>query len=298
MDFPSTQTSMAWSSAIMPEADKHISRFSVQCKTNGKDAKETLNVAIAGPRDVVSRQPLFVARRFWADFTLGFSDGLTVPFALTAGLSSLGRTDTVVYAGLAEVTAGCISMGISGFLSARQANAGLAAESTQATGGKPTSAAAAAAAVTRHVVPLSLPADLEKMVVAHIKAHPPPADPEDDDDGYVSPIVTGLSVAFGYIIGGILPLWPYFFVVHVGDGLRWSVAVCIVALFLFGFLQVFYREGSGNGNAANASTSTPARRLWKSTLGGLQMVTFCGIAVLAAGLCVYVFEGRIEDGER
>ncbi|KAG6007276.1 hypothetical protein E4U21_006194 [Claviceps maximensis] len=57
--------------------------------------------------------------RFLSDFTLGFSDGLTVPFALTAGLSSLGRTDTVVYAGLAELCAGSISMGIGGYLSAR-----------------------------------------------------------------------------------------------------------------------------------------------------------------------------------
>ncbi|KHO00152.1 uncharacterized protein MAM_02075 [Metarhizium album ARSEF 1941] len=56
--------------------------------------------------------------RFLSDFTLGFSDGLTVPFALTAGLSSLGRADTVINAGLAELCAGSISMGIGGYLSA------------------------------------------------------------------------------------------------------------------------------------------------------------------------------------
>src|ERR1700761_6968955 len=64
-----------------------------------------------------SRSPLLI--RFLSDFTLGFSDGLTVPFALTAGLSSLGRTDTVIYAGLAELCAGSISMGIGGYLSAK-----------------------------------------------------------------------------------------------------------------------------------------------------------------------------------
>ena len=47
--------------------------------------------------------------RFLADFTLGFADGLTVPFALTAGLSSLGETKTVIYAGAAEICAGSIS---------------------------------------------------------------------------------------------------------------------------------------------------------------------------------------------
>jgi hypothetical protein len=48
--------------------------------------------------------------RFLADFTLGFADGLTVPFALTAGLSSLGQTDTVIYTGMAEICAGSISI--------------------------------------------------------------------------------------------------------------------------------------------------------------------------------------------
>src|SRR4051812_19127083 len=47
---------------------------------------------------------------FLPDFTLGFADGLTVPFALTAGLSSLGQTSTVIYAGMAEICAGSISM--------------------------------------------------------------------------------------------------------------------------------------------------------------------------------------------
>ncbi|KAF9880652.1 vacuolar iron transporter [Colletotrichum karsti] len=59
---------------------------------------------------------------FLSDFTLGFSDGLTVPFALTAGLSSLGRSETVIFAGLAELCAGCISMGIGGYLAARDAS--------------------------------------------------------------------------------------------------------------------------------------------------------------------------------
>ncbi|KAF4951457.1 hypothetical protein FSARC_12912 [Fusarium sarcochroum] len=63
-----------------------------------------------------SHSPAF--KRFLSDFTLGFSDGLTVPFALTAGLSSLGKTDTVITGGLAELCAGSISMGIGGYLAA------------------------------------------------------------------------------------------------------------------------------------------------------------------------------------
>lgn len=53
-----------------------------------------------------------------SDATLGLSDGLTVPFALTAGLAALGDTRIVVFAGLAELMAGSISMGIGGYLGA------------------------------------------------------------------------------------------------------------------------------------------------------------------------------------
>jgi vacuolar iron transporter family protein len=50
---------------------------------------------------------------------IGLSDGLTVPFALTAGLSALGESKYVVLAGVAELIAGCISMGIGGFLASQ-----------------------------------------------------------------------------------------------------------------------------------------------------------------------------------
>lgn len=57
--------------------------------------------------------------RFVSDTIIGLSDGLTVPFALTAGLSALGNTKVVIYGGLAELTAGAISMGLGGYLGAK-----------------------------------------------------------------------------------------------------------------------------------------------------------------------------------
>ena len=57
--------------------------------------------------------------RLISDATIGLSDGLTVPFALTAGLSALGDTKVVIYGGLAELIAGGISMGLGGYLGAR-----------------------------------------------------------------------------------------------------------------------------------------------------------------------------------
>jgi len=53
------------------------------------------------------------------DIVIGLSDGLTVPFALTAGLSSLGESKLVVLGGIAELIAGAISMGIGGFLASQ-----------------------------------------------------------------------------------------------------------------------------------------------------------------------------------
>ena len=298
------------------------------------------------------------ARRFWADFTMGFADGLTVPFALTAGLSSLGQTDTVVYAGLAEVSAGCISMGIGGYLSARQS-----APSTSPTGddkdededdasckdleesrspsenrekkilASPTTVHLSALA-SRYLAPLSLPADLQQLVMAHIAAQPDAAQAilaaeslklggpdyghyseqrvfidesetgaDDDNDDYVWPVASGMSVALGYLIGGMLPLGPYFFVESVGDGLRWSFGVCIVALFLFGFLRDFALDSQAakdSGSARNMSarqlswhkSRVPWHRLWRSTFEGLQMVILGGIAAIAAVMCVRMFDSE------
>lgn len=54
-----------------------------------------------------------------SDAIIGLSDGMTVPFALTAGLSALGDTKVVVFGGLAELIAGAISMGLGGYLGAK-----------------------------------------------------------------------------------------------------------------------------------------------------------------------------------
>jgi vacuolar iron transporter family protein len=57
--------------------------------------------------------------RVISDAIIGLSDGLTVPFALTAGLSAFGDAKVVVYGGLAELIAGAISMGLGGYLGAK-----------------------------------------------------------------------------------------------------------------------------------------------------------------------------------
>ena len=65
------------------------------------------------------RRKFKLSPRMISDAIIGISDGMTVPFALTAGLASLGTTRIVIYAGLAELVAGAISMGLGGFIGAK-----------------------------------------------------------------------------------------------------------------------------------------------------------------------------------
>lgn len=62
----------------------------------------------------------FTAGEIVRDIIIGVSDGLTVPFALAAGLSGANATSSIVLtAGIAEVAAGAISMGLGGYLSSK-----------------------------------------------------------------------------------------------------------------------------------------------------------------------------------
>lgn len=261
--------------------------------------------------------------RFLADFTLGFADGLTVPFALTAGLSSLGQTDTVIYAGMAEICAGSISMGIGGYLSARgeRKAADAAAAAAAATGAattctrgdewrgddpeKETAAPARETVVTSYLDPLGLPPHLKGMVLEHVRERPEICDAllqkanndneEDDDESerLASPILIGLSVSLGYLLGGLLPLFPYFFVNHVGDGLLWSFIVCVIALFVFGFSKDFALSRHRDEGALRqvGGRWIPWGDIGRSAWEGTQMVILGSVAAVAAVLCVRLFEG-------
>ncbi|KAI8163687.1 Vacuolar iron transporter cccA [Colletotrichum sp. SAR 10_70] len=213
--------------------------------------------------------------RFLSDFTLGFSDGLTVPFALTAGLSSLGRSETVIYAGLAELCAGCISMGIGGYLAARDASretlrSGSSLEEEEEQGmllaerrseedvaeneekSAPRRVEEAEEDVRRYLQPLNLPDATVATVLEAINSQPEgsrwaskrirssqssltndkPA--TEQNSSLVSPVFSGMSISLGYLCGGLMPLLPYFIAPSVGQGLRWSIAICLVALLSVG----------------------------------------------------------------
>ena len=87
------------------------------------------------------------------------------------------------------------------------------------------------------------------------------------------PIASGLSISLGYVVGGIIPLFPYFFTSTVGRGLHWSIALCLIALMVF---------GSGKSWVLHGEEKSVKRSLWE----GLQMLILGSLAAGAAVLCV------------
>lgn len=253
--------------------------------------------------------------RFMADFTLGFADGLTVPFALTAGLSSLGQTNTVILAGMAEIAAGSISMGIGGYLAARGDIAAIAAseKESQKKGSyqhfdpEKSAEESKVALLDEYLGPLRLPRHLLEAVRAHADAQPAVAgailahrqslkDSEDSDkegEQLCSPVLNGVSVAVGYLLGGLLPLFPYFFVAEVCEGLKWSFGVCVLALFIFGFTKHYLLQEEAEDKHWSQAWHYHSRhwnRIKQSAWEGLQMVILGSIAAFAALLCVKASE--------
>ncbi|KAK4197678.1 VIT family-domain-containing protein [Triangularia verruculosa] len=216
--------------------------------------------------------PVITLTSFLSNFTLGFADGLTVPFALTAGLSSLGNTRTVIYAGMAEICAGSISMGIGGYLAARPSSTAASSTSEEVEEGEKEEASSSDGLLS----PCRRCQDSG----------------ESDEEVKESPIVAGLAVSVGYLLGGILPLFPYFFVgvenVHVG--LAWSFGVCVVALFVFGFVKDFILTRNDKGADGE---NVRRKRLRKAVWEGVQMALLGSVAAVAAVLCVKAFEGLV-----
>ncbi|KAI2612697.1 DUF125-domain-containing protein [Hypoxylon fragiforme] len=240
--------------------------------------------------------------QFLAHFTLGFADGLTVPFALTAGLSSLGETRTVIYAGTAEICAGCISMGISGYLAVKGEREIAAGPGTGDCEKREKRETVEQDYIQKYLSPLELPPDLYQSIIAHIDNHPIAAQrllsisdrSINGENGFPAAVV-GLFISFGYLVGGLLPLCPYFFVDQIDSALRWSFVVCIVSLFIFGFAKDYllrYRfVEDGCSQDGNTRTETATRdKIKGGCWEGMRMVIMGGIAAVAAVLCVRLFE--------
>jgi VIT1/CCC1 family predicted Fe2+/Mn2+ transporter len=176
------------------------------------------------------------------DIVIGLSDGLTVPFALAAGVSvAVASSKVVVTAGLAEIVAGAISMGLGGYLAARTDVDQYASERRREYREVQLVPHIERDEVRDIFKQYGLEGPELERVVDHIVA-----DPDRWVDfmmrfelGMERPQVnqapiTALTIALSYAIGGIIPLIPYVVIPNVHEGFVVSIAVTLIALFVFG----------------------------------------------------------------
>lgn len=225
------------------------------------------------------RKAFRVDARIISDATIGLSDGLTVPFALTAGLSALGNTKVVIYGGLAELIAGAISMGLGGYLGAKSEAASYKATRAEAALLIATNPQAIVTDLAEIFEPYDLPKSSLEDLTGHLTKSPRLVDFVMQFKHCAEPpaasraFTSAMTIALGYFLGGLLPLIPYFFVDRnqVYTGLYISIGVMVVALFVFGYVKTCVVIGwQGEQNVR------------RGCLGGLQMVVIGSFAAGAA----------------
>ena len=179
------------------------------------------------------------------DIVIGLADGLTVPFALAAGLSgALRNTHLVVLAGLAEIAAGSIAMGLGGFLAARgdaeHFRSELHREQTEIVTRPDDEAEEIYDIFAQYAVPREAAAPVLHALQANPKAYV-------DfmmrfELGLEEPAAarawrSALTIAASYIAGGIIPLAPYILLASNRVALTASTLVTLIALAAFGFAK-------------------------------------------------------------
>lgn len=179
------------------------------------------------------------------DLVLGMADGLTVPFALAAGVTgAVAASGIVLTAGLAEIVAGAISMGLGGYLAARSEIAHYAKEyarEVRETHDIPNEEKAEVAQILHRYgvreptltrVVNEIASDREQWVEFMMRNELGLERP----DERAAPR-SALLVGGGYVLGGIFPLAPYVFVANAHDALLWSILCTTVALLAFGAVR-------------------------------------------------------------
>ncbi|KAH7033674.1 Ccc1 family [Microdochium trichocladiopsis] len=114
----------------------------------------------------------------------------------------------------------------------------------------------------------------------------------------LAPVVSGLTIALGYVIGGLIPLLPYFFAETVEVGTRWSIALCMVALFGFGSGKCWALQGllggarNRSGHGDEHQNAGIGKTMWRCIFEGVQMLVLGMVAAGAAVLCVQLVNER------
>ena len=205
------------------------------------------------------------------DVVIGMSDGLTVPFALAAGLSGAHvSTEVVELAGLAEIAAGSIAMGLGGYLAARTDAEHYQNELQREVRETRELPAKETAEVEEVFEGFGLTREQIRPIVATITADEKrwvdfmmKFELNLDEPDPARAVRSASTIGFSYIVGGLIPLAPYFALKELQNALLASVAVTISALFVFGGVKARF-------------TGIP---VWR---GGFQTALIGGVAAAAA----------------
>jgi VIT1/CCC1 family predicted Fe2+/Mn2+ transporter len=187
----------------------------------------------------------FTAGAVVRDSVIGISDGLTVPFALAAGLSgAVDSTALVVTAGFAEIAAGSIAMGLGGYLAGKSDVEHYANERAREEIEIAEKPEVEAAEVMELLQSHGLTAEESAPVVRALRQRPEAwrdfmlrfelgLEKPDPARARTSAFVIGGA----YVVGGIIPLLPYLATASASAALPWSVGVTLLALSVFGFVK-------------------------------------------------------------
>lgn len=187
----------------------------------------------------------FTASNFVRDVVIGMSDGLTVPFALAAGLSgAVQNTHLIVVGGLAEIAAGSIAMGLGGYLAARGDAEHYEQERAREEREVKEIPEEEMAEVARVFQAYGMTQEESAPVVEALSRRP---DAWVDfmmrfELGLEEPdprraLTSAATIAGSYIAGGLIPLSPYVALSSAAQGLIFSAVVTLAALAIFGYIK-------------------------------------------------------------
>jgi vacuolar iron transporter family protein len=187
----------------------------------------------------------FTSGNFVRDMVIGMADGLTVPFALAAGLSgAVANTRLIVIGGLAEIAAGSIAMGLGGYLAARGDAEHYDQERAREYREVEEIPEQEKAEVSYVFQEYGLTAEQSKPIVDALSRQTDswvdfmmrfelglePPDPK-------RAVTSAATIAGAYIVGGMIPLSPYIVLGNAFRGLIVSAIVTLAALGIFGFIK-------------------------------------------------------------
>lgn len=182
---------------------------------------------------------------FISDIVIGMSDGLTVPFALAAGLSAaVSSNQVIITAGIAEIIAGCIAMGLGGYLAGKTEQEHYESELKREYLEIETMPDKERDEVKEIFSAYGLDQQAQDLIVSQLSKN------KDHWVEFMMKFELGLekpdinrarnsavSIGLSYCVGGMLPLSAYFFTSRPVDGLTVSAILTTICLFIFGFFK-------------------------------------------------------------